>query len=93
MQLSLEHGWPKLVSSLAPSCSDDQLLFGEGGMLELLVRRAAVLNDESYAPDGKVVPLFKTHDCSASLPDIPPHYETLLNGITEDVGSDGEGRH
>lgn len=92
MQLNLERSWPKLVPSLVPGCADDSILFGDSGLLELLVRRAAVLNDARFEPEQTPVSLFRTHECPANLPDIPPHYETLLNGITEDVEIDGAGR-
>jgi len=92
-QLRQEQGWGTLVPGLVQRSSHGDRVVGDDGVLEWLVRRAIVLNESLI---GKVVgaappPLFLTHQCATGV-DIPPHYETLLDGITFDIDRGGKNR-
>jgi hypothetical protein len=92
-QLRQEQGWGTLVPGLVQRASNEGRLVGAEGALEWLVRRAVVLNEHliGQAAGADLPPLFLTHDCPTGI-DIPPHYETLLDGIAFDVGRGGNNR-
>jgi hypothetical protein len=89
-QLRQEQGWAGLVPGLVQHASHDGRIVGSDGSLEFLVRRAVVLNEHRIGEDPKVeLPaLFLSHDCPSGI-DIPPHYETLLDGLVFDTGRNG----
>jgi hypothetical protein len=92
-QLRQEQGWGTLVPGLVQRASNEGRLVGADGALEWLVRRAVVLNEHliGQAAVAALPPLFLSHDCPTGI-DIPPHYETLLDGIAFDVGRGGSNR-
>jgi hypothetical protein len=91
-QLQLERSWAALIPALTPVCPGDEMVVGAGGVLEQLLRRAAVLNQEGFEPPSDPPPLFLLHDCAPSTPSLPPQYETLLDVLANDAGIGGENR-
>lgn len=91
--LRQEQSWGTLVPGLVQRASHEGRIVGTDGALEWLVRRAVVLNEGliGQSADADLPPLFLTHECATGI-DIPPHYETLLDGITFDVGRGGKNR-
>lgn len=92
-QLRQEQGWATLVPGLVQRASHEGRLVGADGALEWLMRRAVILNEHRIGETaGTELPaLFLTHDCPTGI-DIPPHYETLLDGITYDTDANGANR-
>jgi hypothetical protein len=92
MLLNVEQSWSAMVPSLTPVCPGDTLVVGENGVLEFLIRRAAVLNEDEFTLGKRLPPLFALHDCPPNIPDLPPQYETLLDVLANDAGIGGENR-
>jgi hypothetical protein len=85
IQRETEARWENLVRTMAPNCLEIGRIFGVQGRITRLINRAINLVLVVQNLDAPV-------DCGRFEPSIPPHYETSLQSIAEDVTRDGEGR-
>ncbi len=76
VQADMESRWESLVQTMAPSCIP---AYEVANRLQTLIRNAI------QRLSGEV-------QCQAFQPSIPPHFETSLDGIADDVDRIGTGR-
>ena len=84
IQRDVEARWENLVRTMAPNCLEISRVFGANGRITQVIEGA--INRVLGQPDGTRV------DCGRFEPSIPPHYETSLQSIADDVTRDGDGR-
>lgn len=93
MQRSMEEQWDNLLRTMAPNCI--RFLGGrEPGERIRDGRDRMILPDEVLAAwsllNGALEQVRVRDDCSGYTPDIPPHYETSLAGLTYGRYSEGD---
>jgi hypothetical protein len=79
LQQRLEARWSEVAGSLAPSCPDRDDVLGNAGIVSRLIETALKVNNPAFAPALQTIT-------------VPPDLETLLDGLINDVTSDGNGR-
>lgn len=106
-QQASEARWRQLVENMAPICHQERILAGDtdtdildpspGGLIDTLLvdalarlQRAAVdaLPPPETGDDPFVLP-----PCVVANPRIPPHHETSLDGLVNDIFADGTDRN
>jgi hypothetical protein len=76
IQADMESRWESLVQTMAPSCIS---------ACEVANRLSRLVNEAIREVSGEV-------QCQAFQPSIPPHFETSLDGLADDVDRIGTGR-
>ena len=85
IQKDAEARWANLVSTMAPNCRAIESIFGISGQTTRLINRAINIVQGAGPSDAPVT--FGRFE-----PTIPPHFETTLQSIVDDVSRTGEGR-